>query len=932
MSPPIEIAEQITDRERDIIACLAERLSNREIAERLFIAESTVKWYVKQINSKLYTRNRRGIVARADELGLLETEQSEPETLFQRPRENLPRQTTPFIGRTQEITEIHDLLLQEKVRLLTILAPGGMGKTRVALEVAEQLLANFPDGVYFIELTSLTTQEQIIQEIASSIGFIYLPDQRTFEEALLNFLTNKRILLLMDNWEHLHDYSSLLNDLLLASPDLKLLVTSRERLRLMSETVYTLQGMRYSTDDGLDNFERQDAVQLMVSAARRTQVDWKITEDNFESVSRLLHLTEGMPLGILLATSWMDTLSLDRIADEIEQNIAFLETDMQDLPVRHRSMRGVFDHTWQRLREDEQAVIMKFSLFRGGCTYEAAETIAGATVHILQQLVNKALLMRTQSGRYDMHELLRQYCYEKLESSGTRETSEIIYIHYFAEYVAGFTQHSQDHRELEVYMAMDVDIENAISAWHIATRHHYFDLIDSMAFAIWDHLGFCQRFNDFENLVVQTVKQIAHVKTSESKLLIANLYCWTARHLFNGRENDRVAKMLETHLPVVMQQGTSQHHVFHGDLACWQIIAAKGSIEDAFQALLDYTEMCEKLGNLWGAAHGYFYCFALQHDFPNLKKHKTDFLEKANVTYTQINHREGKIKVLIFMGYLALEQYRLTDAIYYTERAYQLRTAYDEIRGVHNLQNGVLNNLGLLELTRNNLDTAEHFFQMYLSVVHNSSNQRSHKDAYSYLALVTFLRGKFEESENYVQKWHTIHVHDYPDGPEPGIVIERRIMDGEYSAAYQLAVKMGENEIAHKDWFNSAHVHYHIGIAASFCERYDEAITHMVAACSHFIRVYPTWSLNVMVAAFASIITADGEFEGATAMLALVLDPPDTLIFLKRIPALIELQENLKQSLGKEAFARAWAHGLTLDVYTVITEMLDRYADYLPSD
>ena len=205
------LLDDLTERELELIPLLAEGLSNKEIAERLFLAPSTVKWYVRQVNSKLDTTNREEIIERADELGLMRAQKAEDSYL--RPRENMPRQTTPFIGRDSELDEIYGILGNPDVHLLTILAPGGMGKTRIGIEASQQQMNNFRDGVYFVPLQPLSEADQIILQVATSTFFNFQNDSRSQKQQLLDFLHNQQMLLCLDNWEHLLDGVSLVNEI-----------------------------------------------------------------------------------------------------------------------------------------------------------------------------------------------------------------------------------------------------------------------------------------------------------------------------------------------------------------------------------------------------------------------------------------------------------------------------------------------------------------------------------------------------------------------------------------------------------------------------------------------------------------------------------------------------------------------------------------------
>jgi predicted ATPase/DNA-binding CsgD family transcriptional regulator len=367
----------LNTREQEILELIAvdQPLTQAEIGERLHIATNTVKDYVQRIYDKLGlekpNRNQRSLLARARALRLLDSKSS----LF--PTHNLPAQTTRFVGRETELTELALLLRNPDVRLTTILAPGGMGKSRLALEMGTRALADFSNGVFFVALAPLRDPEHIINAIADSTGFQFMNDQREPKQQILDFLSNKNMLLILDNFEHLLGGASLITHILQAAPNVQVVVTSRERLNLRAETIYTVRGMRCAGETLNDC----DAIRLFVESAHQIRPDFELTENNRRNVTRICDLVEGMPLAIVLAAAWVEVLSLEEIADEISQSIDFLAAEMRDVPRRQWSIRAVFDPTWKRMTEKERDAFMRFSVFRGGATRKATQHVTGADLN-----------------------------------------------------------------------------------------------------------------------------------------------------------------------------------------------------------------------------------------------------------------------------------------------------------------------------------------------------------------------------------------------------------------------------------------------------------------------------------------------------------------------------------------------------------------------
>ncbi|MGH8631367.1 MAG: ATP-binding protein, partial [Burkholderiales bacterium] len=363
-----------------------------------------------------------------------------------RPRDNLPTPPTPLIGRERELAEMARLLGDPQCRLLTLAGPGGIGKTRLAIEAADHQREAFADGAHFVSLAPIRSAEFIVPAIADAIGFAFYGAEDP-KAQLLNYLSGKAPLLVLDNLEHLLEGVALLAEILERGPAVKLLATSRERLNLHGEWVLDIQGLPFPDEAGSAEVEGYSAVALFVQTARRAHVDFVLAAEERPAVARICRLVEGMPLGIELAAAWVRTLSCREIAQEIERNLAdprqgmdFLAASMRDVPERHRSIRAAFDHSWNLLSAEEQQVMRQLSVFRGGFRREAAEQVAGATLPLLSALVDKSLLRRTEAGRFDLHELVRQYAAAQLQAD---PQDEFVTCERFSHYYAVWLQRQE---------------------------------------------------------------------------------------------------------------------------------------------------------------------------------------------------------------------------------------------------------------------------------------------------------------------------------------------------------------------------------------------------------------------------------------------------------------------------------------------------------
>jgi len=398
------------------------------------------------------------------------------------PRVNLPVLLTPLIGRQREVEELSQLLRDPHCRLLTLVGPGGIGKTRLAIETASQMKDIFADGVYFAPLAPVNSARFIVPLIADAIGFAFQSaspaDPKT---QLFNYLKDKQVLLLTDNLEHLliEPGIELLAELLARAPHVKLLVTSRESSGLQGEWVFEVQGLPFPESRRPEGSAQNTSVELFLQRARRAHVGFNATPKDYPAIIRICQLVDGNPLGIELAAAWVRTLACDEIAREIGHGLGFLRVSARDLPARHRSMNAVFDHSWKLLTQEEQGVLARLSAFRGGFRREAAEQVAEATLSTLSTLVSKSLIRRSGAGRYDLHELIRQFAAEQFanrpeEQTATQARHSSYYLVYFGQADGRLRSSAQR----ETLAELTAEMDNFRAAWDWAVAHGEFTLIE----------------------------------------------------------------------------------------------------------------------------------------------------------------------------------------------------------------------------------------------------------------------------------------------------------------------------------------------------------------------------------------------------------------------------------------------------------------------
>ena len=392
------------------------------------------------------------------------------------PLGNWPVQLTPLVGRESELTSLGQLLADPLCRLLTLIGPGGVGKTRLAIEAASQARSRFADGVWFVPLASVSSPAAIIPAIAEAMG-LTLRGQTELRLQLLSHLTGMEMLLVLDNLEHLLAGVDLFTNILARAPGVKLLVTSRERLHLQSEYVFVTQGLPVPPPDQLHRAYDYDAIHLFEQSAHRAGAQIVLEGDELAAAVQVCRLVDGMPLGIELAATWTPLLSCQEIAAEIQRSLDFLAGALHDLPERQRSLRAVFDHSWRLLTPEKRDVLSRLSVFQGGFERKAAEEVAGASLPGLLALSSKSLIRRNASGRYDLHEVVRQYAFSHLSQTPAGVETGDRHSRYYLALLEGREPDLRSKAQVQTLCGLLGEIDNLRAAWDWAVSRGLFDAL-----------------------------------------------------------------------------------------------------------------------------------------------------------------------------------------------------------------------------------------------------------------------------------------------------------------------------------------------------------------------------------------------------------------------------------------------------------------------
>ncbi len=463
------------------------------------------------------------------------------------PPHNLPTLSTPIVGRDVEVQQAIALLAQTDCALITLMGAGGIGKTRLAVEVAMLALASadgavtFADGIFYARLEAATSTDSLITAIADAVRLPSLGQEHPRQQ-LLDFLREKHMLLVLDNFEQLltddTDGAALVDALLGTAAHVKVLVTSRERLHLPSEHLIELDGLDYPRDGDSESdgdLETKGAVQLFLQRARRIYPRFDFAHEKV-GVARICQMTQGMPLAIELAAAWVRTLSCKEIATRVEMNLDALAVTDPDLPERHRSVRAVMNYSWQLLSQAERNTFAALSVFRGGFDLDAAEVVARCSVPLLYALVDKSLLRRTPAGRYEMHELVRQFGEEKLDAAEDADWHDTTVHARMARY---FLQFAQDHAK--DYTVLEPEWANFLAALRAAHERYEWPIVTELAQTLIEPWFTRARFTDArEGLALATTAASA----DDDLRALANVLRWRGKACLLQDDMDEAANLL----------------------------------------------------------------------------------------------------------------------------------------------------------------------------------------------------------------------------------------------------------------------------------------------------------------------------------------------------------------------------------------------------
>jgi predicted ATPase/DNA-binding SARP family transcriptional activator len=574
---------------------------------------------------------------------------------------NLPPQLLPFFGRERELAELAERLADPACRLLTVVGLGGVGKTRLAIQATLAIQAalaqavpaaagRFAHGVTWVPLAPAAGDEYVLPAIAGALG-VSAQGGMNLKTVLLGYLEDRELLLVLDNCEHVLGGMELIPEILAAAPGVKVLATSRERLKLQSEWVHEIGGLPYPQADDATTAEDFDAVRLFISRAQQQRRDFPVAAE-LPQVVALCRLVDGMPLALELAAANSQALTTGEIVQALAQGLDVLAAAQRDVPPRQRTLRAVLDQTWQGLSDSERAAWAQLSVFRGGWEREAGQEVAGAGPLLLARLQDRALIRRDAGGRYDMHPLAQQYVAEKLaaagEEAGTRR--------HHAAYYAGLAGKSRTEligsAQLVWAGRLRAESDNLRAALVHCVAARDLDTAESLCGPLWFLATFAQwtyaEVRGWLEAFVAAAKSLGRRPPPWLRFLLTGLvtnmgdYAGALEELQLAEAEARAGEQWEVVVDCLLRRGLVLHNVHH------DLKAGRACLDEG-------VALSRRIGYHLAASMGYRYLALLAWDFGD-KNEAVRLMEESGAEGRLIGDRYSLGQYFEHMGDFVLEQ------------------------------------------------------------------------------------------------------------------------------------------------------------------------------------------------------------------------------------------------------------------------------------
>lgn len=741
-----------------------------------------------------------------------------------RPRHNLPANVSPFVGREHELQAINERLDDPDCRLVTIIGPGGVGKSRLALEVARTRLERYAHGVYFFPLSEISSASHMLTFIADNLHFTF-SGRGDPQTQLIDFLRDKQILHILDNFEHVLEGVDVLAEMIRVLPESTFLVTSQERLNLREEWLFELDAFACPDEAHPEN---SSAFKLFVQRAQQVQSDFDASGENKRLIRDICHHVGGLALGIELAATWIRLLSPAEIVGQMEQGLDFLTTSLRNVPDRHRSLRAVFEYSWQLLSEQERQSFARLGVFHTPFAMPAAQTIAGVSLPDLMQLSDKSLLRGVPGGRYEVPAVLREYALERFKQDAEHEQVLGRYGAYYLQMLARYESDLKGARQREAVEAIRTEIENVRRALRWAVEQQQHDLLRRavLPLSVFYEIRslYAEGLQTFNEIPVESLP----VQTSAYVLIARGIFAYWSGQLDEARR--RLAAGLE-----IMREEEDAAAVALATYYLGMVAEASSEYEQARTWFNESLELSQETGNHWQAAN-----------------------------------------VLNSMGHLDFRRGNFEQSRGYYQQSLLLRRQLGDKRGVAMNYHNLASASSLLgEYTE-----ARHLFEESLAIYREQGDNRGIAHTLNNMGYMVCLQGEYAEAQPYLEESLGILL-EIGDSRSAAHALQNlgHVAYGleDYSLAYTRFEESHYLFQSMGDRTGTAEVLVNLGNSARQQQRRPEAMRSYLAAIRTAEVIGATTIILDALAGVAQLKASEEAWETAADLAAFVIAHDDTL-------------------------------------------------------
>lgn len=906
------------------------------------------------------TQTVQAVKVDTDDPGRFETPEPQVVSTSQRiAPNNLPAQPTPFVGREDELKAIQRLLDDPNTRLITLLGPGGMGKTRLALAVAEQQLKKYADGVFFVPLAPLTDVSQIPAAVADAINFDFAGGDAKTE--LVNHLHEKSLLLIMDNFEHVINGASIVAEMLQHAPNIKLIATSRELLRLRGEQIFDVAGMTVPGKwaNSPEQIADLPVVKLFMLSAHRVVPDFELNDETAPHVAEIIRRVQGLPLGIELAATWLEMLPVDEIVNELQRSFDFLETDLRDVPERHRSIRAVFEYSWNLMTPDEQDTFSKLTVFRGGFEREAAQSVAGASLRTLTGLVNKSFLTRDPNGRYQAHLILREYAADRFQTHPARAETYAAHALYYAKFIEKVAPALNTKRENMALEAIETELENLRNAWEYGIQMrqwHVYDTLLQPVFWFYSSRGLASEGVLAFRKLAEALKQhqqedtplywrarireawlLPRIGEPEASFQLSK----AAYEFFSTHENTiEMAHALNNMSYASMSQGdlaaardyATQANILIGnmtDVTAW--FTSMGHLGYAEYLLGNYAEArsiyesVELAGqnvdySPAGSAYGKNNLGEILREMGETE-HANRLFREAYAIFEEYKNKRGMAFTLNNLAGMLFIQGDYNEAEKMYQQAYRLNKEIGDMTGIGHS----LSALGNIAMLNSSFVKAKQYFEDSLRIRRQIGDKRGIADSTTDLAHVEANMGNHNVALRLMRDAQSLY-HEIGDKSGEGyaysgIAIAMLMLGQPAPAMAELNKAFEIGKEINNQWI-LAQCYLGFGLYELQQNNHEQAFVHFKESLNISYKIEVMGIAMFAIAGLAQVYKARGDYQRALELISLVLLYPRNFIAMVEQEAQRLLQE-LRQLLPEETISSTMQQSKSLVLRHVIADLLD---------